>query len=240
MTQSAHQFQSAEQEQLQSYRVICLTAVAAFVLGLLCPVSFIHYLLWGVPLCTLMLSALALRQINQRKGELSGATLAWIALMLALLFGTWAPTQHFTRQALLKTQAEAFADQWLSLLQEHQLELAHQLHKAPHQRKHQGAPLISLYEENELLREDKKAFYEKEPLKSLSTTPFQFSFVRCLGVNSTFKQDAILLLYDIIGHDSKTYQIQVQLNRQEEPLQGRSPLVGCSGTGNCRISILFL
>ncbi len=103
-------------DELGQYRSLSTLALAAFVLGLLSPLVFVSALLVVVPLAAVATAWLALRKISSSLGGLSGAGLARCGLALAIFFSAAAATRVSFRNELFRRQADATAQQWLSLV----------------------------------------------------------------------------------------------------------------------------
>ena len=98
--------------------------------------------------------------------------------MLAVFFGTWAPSRHFSRQAWLVHHARNNAEIFLDLLRQQKLEEAHQLHLHQNQRRESDVSLEEYYGSRPEARTDYDAFFSVPPLDELvpSAATATFSF----------------------------------------------------------------
>lgn len=115
----------SEDEQIAHYRAVSFLAVLALLLGLAAPLALAHVFLWFVPVAAAAVAVAALWQIAG-SDELAGRWAAVVGLMLAVFFGAWAPVQYFARGAILARQARQAAEGFFAVIQEGDLEKAHQ------------------------------------------------------------------------------------------------------------------
>lgn len=124
---SQAQFSELDQLELSEYRPLNRAALGTFILGCLSAISLVHPGLIVIPILTVFMAVIALRQLQSAELKQSGRALATIGLYVAALFGSWTGFHHLTRSAHLYHQAQAFAEQWLNLLREGKAYEAHQL-----------------------------------------------------------------------------------------------------------------
>ena len=120
-------FRPTDSEILPEYQPLSRLSLASLIAALLSPVALVHPLLWIVPVIAVLLAILALRTIDRFDGELRGSGLARTALVVALLFGSWAVVWNMSYQYLVGRQARHYSQAWLELIKKGQLYEAHQL-----------------------------------------------------------------------------------------------------------------
>lgn len=153
----------AEEGQYEGYRSVSRLAVSAFVLGLLAPLSLGHPLLFAVPWIGLIVSWRALHNITRPNSSASGYGLAVTGLILAIVFGSWAPSKFIVEHVILSRQARQFAERWIDLVRNGKLQDAHRWMLAPIQRPDPSMPTQNFYEENVELQEDLEEEFTNEP-----------------------------------------------------------------------------
>lgn len=116
MSDSAIQFSETDLIEDPDYRSLSITAVVAFVVALFSPAAITTPVLWALPLVVIAIAAIALFRIQRRAGELSGAVLAKLAIVIAITFGVYAPIRHFSRDAILFRLAREFADEFFGVI----------------------------------------------------------------------------------------------------------------------------
>ncbi len=100
------------------YRRVCLSAVLAFLLGLVSVGAFFNPLLLVVPLAGLGVGLVALAKISASAGHLSGQSLARWGIALTIIFGVGGTVHPMIYSHLIIKQGTAFATQWLEMLAE--------------------------------------------------------------------------------------------------------------------------
>ena len=138
-----------EEADLQQYGAISPLAVAALLLGLASFLALSSLLLLVVPVAAAFAGLLALKRIDVSEGALIGRTAALIGVICALLFGSIAVSSAVSRNRTLESRAEAFADAWLQIVVDGQLQRAHQLHLPAAERQLPGTSLADYYAGNE-------------------------------------------------------------------------------------------
>jgi hypothetical protein len=119
-----------------AFLVVC--GAASFATGM--PLYLAGYTLL-VPLVAVLLSALGWLQVQRSEGTRAGAGLAVWGMVLGGLFGLgyWAYLEG--SRAAVGAQAQVFADQWIDLVRQGQLDEAFRLTIPPDQRPQPGAEL---------------------------------------------------------------------------------------------------
>jgi hypothetical protein len=111
---------SYEADELGKYTSLSSLAVCAFLLGLASIVALLAPLFVVVPIAGMLVSLLALLRINTSDGALSGAKLAYAALILCVVCAVASPLRVRVRDALYKGQADGSAREWLQLVAENE------------------------------------------------------------------------------------------------------------------------
>jgi hypothetical protein len=137
--------QPADQVQ---YRSVSGLAVLALLLGILSVIALAHPGAWIMPLPAIVCSLWALRRIQRQPDELLGRKAALIGLVLALGFGTWAPSRYYCDRWLLNRQAREFIEQWFQFVFQGELEVAHQATLDYYLRQPEGTLLDEFYQNN--------------------------------------------------------------------------------------------
>lgn len=135
------------------YRTVSRLAILSLGLAILSTLALLRPLLWIVPFTAAALAVCALASISRRSSELSGRTVALLALAIALMIGVWAPTRHLGRERYLTRQAAQYSRQWLELLREGRLYDAHQHHLPLTKRAKAGTSLEEEYEKRDTQQE---------------------------------------------------------------------------------------
>lgn len=210
----------AEAAQLGSTRSVHFLAVLTLLLGLLSPLALLRTLFWFVPFVAVILGAVALRLITLDPTK-CGRRLALGGMLLALLFGTWAPTRYYTRQQWITDQARVFGDAWMKLVQERKFREAHQLHGRYGDRAKQGESLDDYYQTNKNAFENYLMLYGAGPLLKIvdSTGPIQVEYAGVDLVERHMAAAQVVLRYRVtIEQKGKPEQIPLRLllRRQRE------------------------
>lgn len=165
MSSASHQptVSSLDETAVTTYRSISLAAVLALVFGCASALALIHPFLWVIPAVAVVIAIVALRGIAREGANLTGRGLALTGMVLALFFGTWAPTRIITRQAHLYRQARPYADQWLELMRAGKILEAHQLMQLAGERQKPGASLEVFYKNNADARKQLEHSFELKP-----------------------------------------------------------------------------
>jgi hypothetical protein len=200
--------------QYEDYRSVSRLAVCAFVLGLLAPLSLMHPLLFAVPWIGLIVSWRALHNVTQPSSSDSGYVLAISGLVLALVFGSWAPAKLTVEHFVLSRQARQFSERWIDLVRSGKLQDAHRWMLAPIQRPDPSMPTQLFYEENVELQEDLDEEFNNEP-GNLIASSGKDSTLYYLGVDNitgkTINRE-ITLLFEITFENSERPSVRFLTN----------------------------
>ena len=139
---------NSHEQSLVEYRSISKLALVALGLGLASALVLANPLLVPIPLVTVAVAIVSLRSIQSSGGQVVGRTPAIIGLCLATLFLGWGVAARFTRAMTLEAHAREFAEAWLKLVAEGDLQQADQLRLSPHNRVRSVAARKDVYEKN--------------------------------------------------------------------------------------------
>lgn len=211
---------SLDETALASYQGVSIMAVLALLLGMASALALVHPFLWVVPPVAVVLSILAIRAIDAPDSNLTGRRLAIAGLALALLFGLWAPSRVLTRQWQLYRQARAFADDWLELIRQGELQAAHQL-TLPHiERQKPGVSLEKIYSESDEAKNRYQNFFGDKPAKTIAALGDEATYEYAGGngvARETFSEH-VALSYRVRHAENgreREFPIRVVLDRQE-------------------------
>ena len=123
----------------ESYRAISRFVPLSVVFGVASSLALIHPLLWLIPLATVILAVIGLRQIAGNP-ELIGRKSILFGLVCGCFFGTLAPVHVLTHNHLLSREARRVASDWLELIRQDRMQEAHQWMLEPSQRKGSFSP----------------------------------------------------------------------------------------------------
>lgn len=148
------------------YRAVSGLAVLALFLGIISAAAMVGPILWSIPLIGVFVAMIAMRRIRS-SDDLAGWNIAFLGLLLALLFGIAAPARTISRQYWLTTRADEFCDRFFELLQQHKPYVAHQLRERPGVRKPLTEALPAAYEQDPESKKNFDKFVAEEPAKTL-------------------------------------------------------------------------
>ncbi len=155
-------FESGE-VQSKGYRSVSRLAICALILGALAPLALIHPLLFAIPWIGLIVSWRALHNIARPDSSATGYGLAMLGLVMAVVFGSWAPAKIIVEHVVLSRQAREFSTRWIDLVREGKLQEAHRWMLAPIQRPDPRMSTQQFYEENVGLQQDLEEEFTNEP-----------------------------------------------------------------------------
>jgi hypothetical protein len=147
-------------EQLPNYRAVSALAVIAAILGAVSALAILTPALWILPLASLILAVVALRRIATADPPLIGRKAALWGLFLGVFWGVAGLTTHFTQQWIVRTQAQAVAQQWFQYMLQGHTPHAHQLTLYPNRRDFRLDQLDTVYATTPALEERLEAFLQ--------------------------------------------------------------------------------
>jgi hypothetical protein len=157
-----------DDEVLAQYASVSRASVLALVLGLASALALVSALLVVVPLAAIATAAVALRQIATSEGRLLGTWPATAGLCLATLFLGWGLSREFTREAELAQQAQEFADGWLLLVRDGQLQKADQMTRTAASRLHDDAAIAEFYASDKEAGDAVRAMYGRDLMQGFA------------------------------------------------------------------------
>jgi hypothetical protein len=212
-----------DEREVPGYRPMSLLAFLTLALGLVSGIALAHPIAWFAPAITLVIGVYSLRRISEPRANLAGRRLAMLGILLAVLFGAWAPSRYYTRQRHFFEAARQFADSWLALVREGKLQEAHQLTLMHHRRQATTAGLPRFYRENEQERQALANYFRKPLIKSLVELGTKAEFVYRAGHAISPPEDGrqlVVLDYEARWQDEsgpRTLPFLLSLERQDLP-----------------------
>jgi|GEM_PF-2520846 hypothetical protein len=158
-----------DDDAIARYSAVSRPAILALFLGLASALALVSPILVIVPLAAAAAAVVALRQIAASGGQYSGRWAATIGLCLAMLFAGWGLSREWTRDARLQRQARQYAESWLQVVREGQIQRADQFTHSPHSRLSSDAAIAEFYKSNKEAAESMKALFSSEPIKTVSS-----------------------------------------------------------------------
>jgi hypothetical protein len=182
----------------EPYRSLSVGAILITLLGLLCVLALISPLFWFLPVVTIITAALGLRSLC-RNPEKAGRAGLVLAISLAIFFGAWATTRHFSRQWRLFDESREIADEWMDLISKKRLREAHQLSLQPDSRVAADESIDSFYESNSMVQTGLQTLFDVAPLKRMIAQEEHstFEFVRDVSHERSGTEDALVLRYRV-------------------------------------------
>jgi hypothetical protein len=160
--------QRREDEVLAEPPAISSLALVALVLGLAAALALAAPYLWLVPIAGAVVSVAALISIARDPVGKIGRPVAVAGLVLSLLFGAWAVSNHLTRQRLLYQQSEILASRWLQMVLDGDMYSAHQLKMGQDERRPPGTDLAAYYQEDTEAHRSFREFARQSPVAELA------------------------------------------------------------------------
>ncbi|HTN75155.1 MAG TPA: DUF4190 domain-containing protein [Pirellulaceae bacterium] len=213
---------TVDEQQLAAYRRVSVAAVIALVLGVASSLALTYWLLWVLPMIAVVVAIVALRAIDTPGSNLTGRGFAVIGLVLALIFGLWAPTRAYTRQQHIYSQARPFADEWLELIRTGQLREAHQLTLRQAERQLTGVDLAEFYAKSSEAKGEYDRFATERFLKKLAEQGDRVTYTYVGGAElppADMTGQTVMLGYRASWDDNGTPRevpLRVVLHRQQQ------------------------
>lgn len=144
---------------------IRLSGFFALLLGL---ISFVSVLGETLILVSIVAALLAIWAIRPYKGDRPVGVIAGrIGLFCAILFGVWGYSERHFKHQTMSSQAIKFANAWLDLISEGNLELAVEMQAHPARRQPESMPLEDYYVRSESAIRTMTEFKEQDPIDKL-------------------------------------------------------------------------
>ena len=163
---SSPKFDPADEE-VTRYHAISSLAVAGLLAGLFAPLAMLAAVLWAVPLLAVVVSALALRRIADRRPDLSGRPAALVGLLLGTVFLVAAPVADQVYDYFLRQQARQFAATWIDAVRQGEVYRAHHLMLPPKYRLPLGSRPSDFYRNFEQQRRMLRLFVNEPAPRTL-------------------------------------------------------------------------
>jgi len=156
---------NSHEQGLVQYRSISKLSLLALGLGLASALVLVNPLLAPIPLFAAVIALLSLRGIRASGGQVVGRVPAIAGLCLAMLFLGWGISARFSRAWTLESRARQFAEAWLQLVAEGDLQQADQLRLPAHGRMGSAALRKEFYEKNPQALADMTALFARPELR---------------------------------------------------------------------------
>jgi hypothetical protein len=108
---------AVDADEISEYRAPSILAFLSLLFGLASPSVFVGPLLYAIPVISIMLALLALRQIALSEGSMTGRSAAILGIVLSTIFLFASGSNAYVTSYLLRLQARSFAEQWFAHLQ---------------------------------------------------------------------------------------------------------------------------
>jgi hypothetical protein len=189
------------------YRAVSGMAVLALGLGVLSAAAMVGPVLWSIPILAAIVALIAMRRIRASE-DLVGWNIAFLGLLLAILFGVAGPARTISRQLYLESRAAAVCERFFEFLKEKNPHAAHQLRERASMRKVLSDKLAQGYDKDAGSQASLDKFVAEEPMKTL------------LEVGDKVKIERVST--ETIGHDDRTDVFSI---RYEITATGRSSML---------------
>jgi hypothetical protein len=155
---------NSHEQSLVEYRSISGLALAALGLGLASALFLTNPLLAPIPLLAITVALVSMRAIKTSGGQVMGRAPAIVGLCLATFFLGWGVASRFSRAMTLEAHAREFAEGWLKLVAEGDLQQADQLRQPTHNRLRSADSRQEVYAKNPEAMRSLKDFFSTPPL----------------------------------------------------------------------------
>jgi hypothetical protein len=190
------------------YRPTSRLALLTLLLGLLSPLALAHPLLAIISFGTLVMGVITLKAMTSEQG---GRGMVVVALLVASLCTGWGLARHLSWHRVHYDLARPFADDWLQLVAQNDLLLAHQL-TFEYQNRSDFDKLEKHYEKPDdegpgpgmygsVPYHDMLGFFENRPLREIRRLPggFRFEYMEGVAVDvESSGRTRVLLRYRIL------------------------------------------
>jgi hypothetical protein len=205
-------------EQLPSYRAVSALAVIAVILGVVSAIAILTPALWILPLAAFIVAVVALRRIATADPPLIGRKAALWGWFLAVFWGVAGITTHYTQQWIVRTQAQAVAQQWFQYMLQGHTPHAHQLTLYPNRRDLRLDELHTIYANTPDLEERLETFL-KDPGPSAVLRFDSNSEVRYIATEEQYRNadnEHVLMVYELAdpGAAKAVQRFVIDLRRQ--------------------------
>lgn len=189
---------NSHEQALVHYRSISRLSLVALGLGLASALVLVSPLLAVVPLSAVAVAVLSLREIRSSGDQVVGRTPAIAGLCLATLFLGFGLSARFTRALTLEVKSREFAEAWLELVAQGDLQQADQLRMPVHNRMRSPQRRQEFYEKNPEALADMKSFFAAPPLGEFVALgkEVRFQFDSVTGSVRSARFDQLTLRYN--------------------------------------------
>jgi hypothetical protein len=202
-------------------RSISGLSIVALVLGLAAALALTAPYMWLLPMAGVAVSIAALFSIARDPQGKIGKPAAMAGLLLSLLFGSWAISNHVTRERLLYRQAQQYGERWLQMVLEGDLHAAHQLKMTQDERQSPGTDLVTYYQEHTEANRSFRDFARQSPVAQLAQMGPEATVRWVDDVRSDHEHafggpfDRITQSFEVesAGQDGQNVQVQLTLVR---------------------------
>jgi hypothetical protein len=163
------------------YRSVSGLAIIALVLGIASALSLVTPLLLIIPIATLFVAAMALRQIARQPDITSGRGLALAGVFLAIFFLAYLPTRFYLRSQVLAEPAKQVGEAFLTLVKEGKTYEAHQLSLQKFLARDPNRPLAQYYAEDEDASGSYQRFLDSPAMQKLQSLQGKYTY-RYVGI----------------------------------------------------------
>jgi hypothetical protein len=214
----------SQDAELSEYRPLSGLAVAALAFGLLAATSLIDPLLWALPAVGTVLGLLAIRRIKKQWPALSGRGMAWLGLVLSLVFLVAGPTQWLAYRWQVRAEARRFSEMYFRVLTNRHPERAFQLALPPPQRQSlkDDDQLWSFYRNNQKMRLGLENFVKAPVVRTLLALGSERAIIRFyetldqegIDGNRDLVKERFAVTYEEEG-EKKTFFADVRMMREQ-------------------------
>ncbi len=209
------------EEPVEEPPAISGVSIVALVLGLAAALALTAPYMWLVPMVGAVVSVAALVSIARSPQPKIGKSAAIAGLLLSLLFGSWAISNHVTRNRLLFRQAEVYGQRWLRTVLDGDLHAAHQLKMVQDERQLPGTDLEAYYRDNTEANRSFREFSRQSPIAELVKLGPEATVRRLSNVRSDHERafggpiDRIVQTFEVqsSGRDGQRLRVQLTLLR---------------------------
>jgi len=197
--------------------------VVALLLGLASAAALVSPALWFLPGLGILVSILVLMQQLQNPDMRTGRVMAVAGLILAVLFATWAPTQHYARRWYVQQQSEAVGQQWFGFIFRQQTAKAYGVTRPPKDRGNLDAAYSERVMSDEDARKSYEAFARRKLIRKLLALNGRARplFHETEKVVTTDDSDVIHNVYEIRyltdANESESFFVRLVLRRTTHP-----------------------
>jgi hypothetical protein len=218
---------STDEADVAAYQAVSKAAILAFVCGLGAAGALLHPLLLVVPLVAVGAGIFALRSIAVSTAGLTGRRLAVAGAALGVLFASAAAARLVSRDLIIASRGQRFANAWVGLAAAGRREAAYEMTLPPARRQLPGTDLAEFYQSSAESNEELQQFFATSPTKELVEFGSQgtLRLEEVLDVaRSSFYGDVVAMIYVLEYVESgqpKTARIHLVARRSSHKRTGQ-------------------